>query len=58
MTPKSRQNEAMDAQVRQAEAMERIADALERLANKFAPAGSVRPRELQENANGGYLRTT
>ena len=52
MGSQSRQNQAMDAQVRQAEALERIASALERLANKFAPAGTQRPRELEEHVNG------
>ncbi len=52
MGSQSRNHLAMDAQTRQAEAMERIANALERLAAKFAPAGTVKPIELEEHRNG------
>lgn len=52
MGNQSRQNQALDAQARQADALERIANALERLANKYAPAGTQKPREVEEHVNG------
>lgn len=62
MGSQSRHNQAMDAQSRQANALERIADALERIERRYAgaieqpyePSDEPPPEYVdEENHNGG-----